>query len=127
AGLVVDDLGLYIQAHRIDMGAKDAEDKLKAAIADLPLKQKAVSISASRNAKTQNVGALARALGAAGAVEIDVKTPDRTGAETRLKLLPEEIVGAQVPDCSVVAMIKKDNTSAVWHVKGGTATKFMKG
>jgi hypothetical protein len=73
------------------------------------------------------VGALARALGEAGAVEIDVKTPDRTGAETLLKLLPEEIAGDKLPDCSVVAMIKKDNTSAVWHVKGGTATKFVKG
>jgi hypothetical protein len=127
AGLVVDDLGLYLQTHRIDMAAKDAESKLKAAIAELPVKQKAVPIEASRNAKTQHVGALARALGEAGAVEIDVKTPDRTGATTVLKLLPEEIAGAQVPDCAVVAMIKKDNTSAVWRVKGGTATKFSKG
>jgi len=125
--LVVDDLGLYLQTHRIDMGAKNAEEKVKGAIADLPLKQKAVPISATRNAKTQHVGALARALGEAGAAEIDVKTPDRTGAETLLKLLPEEIAGDKLPDCSVVAMIKKDNTSAVWHVKGGTATKFVKG
>jgi hypothetical protein len=127
AGLTVDDLGLYLQTHRIDMGAKDAESKLRAAIAELPVKQKAVPIAASRNAKTQHVGALARALGEAGAVEIDVKTPDRTGAQTVLKLLPEEMAGAQVPDCAVVAMIKKDNTSAVWRVKGGTATRFLKG
>jgi hypothetical protein len=125
AGLTVDDLGLYLQTHRIDMGAKDAEDKLRATIASLPVKQKAVPISATRNAKTQHVGALARALGEAGAVEIDVKTPDRTGADSVLKLVPEE--SAQVADCAVVAMIKKDNTSAVWRVKGGTATKFLKG
>jgi hypothetical protein len=127
AGLVVDELGLYLQTHRIDMAAKDADAKLKATIAELPIKQKAVPVEASRNAKTQHVGALARALGEAGAIEIDVKTPDRTGAPTVLKLLPEEIAGAQVPDCAVVAMIKKDNTSAVWRVKGGTATKFSKG
>jgi hypothetical protein len=127
AGLVVDELGLYLQTHRIDMGAKDADSKLKAAIAGLPVKQKAVPISAARNAKTQHVGALARALGDAGASEINVKTPDRTGADVVLKLQPEQIAGGQVPDCAVVAMIKKDNTSAVWRLKGGTATKFLKG
>jgi hypothetical protein len=127
AGLTVDELGLYLQTHRVDMAAKDAEGKLRAIVGELPVKQKAVPVSATRNAKTQHVGALARALGEAGAVEIDVKTPDRTGAEKVLKLLPEEIAGAQVPDCAVVAMIKKDNTSAVWRLKGGTATKFSKG
>jgi hypothetical protein len=127
AGLVVDDLGLYLQTHRIDMAAKDAESKLRAIVAELPVKQKAVPIEASRNAKTQHVGALARALAEAGAIEIDVKTPDRTGAVAKLKLLPEEVAGARLPDCAVVAMIKKDNTSAVWRVKGGTATKFSKG
>ena len=127
AGLTVDELGLYLQSHRIDMTAKDTDSKLRATIAELPVKQKAVPISASRNAKTQHVGALARALGEAGAVEIDVKTPDRTGAQTVLKLMPEEMAGAQVPDCAVVAMIKKDNTSAVWRLKGGTATRFLKG
>jgi len=127
AGLVVDDLGLYLQTHRIDMTAKDADGKLRAAIAELPVKQKTVPISASRNAKTQHVGALARALGEAGASEIDVRTPDRTGAETLLRLLPEEIAAPASPDCSVVAMIKKDNTSAVWRLKGGTASKFHKG
>ncbi len=127
AGLVVDDLGLYLQTHRIDMAAKDAESKLRSIVAELPVKQKAVPVSATRTAKTQHVGALARALGEAGAIEIDVRTPDRTGAETRLVLVPEEIASAQLPDCAVVAMIKKDNTSAVWHLKGGTATKFSKG
>jgi hypothetical protein len=126
AGLVVDELGLYLQTHRIDMAAKDAEDRLKAAVAGLPVKQKAVPIEAARNAKTQHVGALARALGQAGAVEIDVKTPSRGGADAVLKLLPEQVAG-QAPECAVVAMIKKDNTTAVWRLKGGTATKFSKG
>jgi hypothetical protein len=109
------------------MAAKDADSKLKAIVAELPVKGKTVPVSATRTAKTQHVGALARALGEAGAAQIDVKTPDRTGAETTLKLLPEEISGAEIPDCTVVAMIKKDNTSAVWRAKGGTAAKFLKG
>ncbi len=74
-----------------------------------------------------HVGTLARALAEAGAIDIVVKTPDRTGAVAKLTFLPEEVAGAQVPDCAVVAMIKKDNTSVVWRVKGGGATKFLKG
>src|SRR5437763_16835144 len=64
-GLVVDDLGLYLQTHRIDMTAKDAETKLRTIVAELPVKQKTVPIRASRNAKTQHLGVLARALGEA--------------------------------------------------------------
>lgn len=127
ADLTVDELGPFLQTHRVDMAAKDADDKLKAIIAGLPVKQKVVPITATRNCKTQFVGALARALGEAGALEIDVKTPGRSGAETVLKLVPQQVVSATTPDCSVVAMVKKDNTSAVWRLKGGTASKFSKG
>jgi biopolymer transport protein ExbD len=127
ADLTVDELGPFLQTHRVDMAAKDAEEKLKAIVGGLPVKQKVVPLSATRNAKTQYVGAVARALGEAGALEIDVKTPDRTGAQTVLKLVPQQVVSASTPDCSVVAMVKKDNTSAVWHLKGGTAAKFSKG
>jgi hypothetical protein len=127
ADLTVDELGPFLQTHRVDLAAKDAEEKLKGIIAGLPVKQKVVPLSATRNAKTQHVGAVARALGEAGALEIDVKTPDRSGAQTVLKLVPQQVVSASTPDCSVVAMVKKDNTSAVWHLKGGTASKFSKG
>ncbi len=127
ADLTVDELGPFLQTHRVDMAAKDADDKLKAIIAGLPVKQKVVPITATRNCKTQFVGALARALGEAGALEIDVKTPGRSGAATVLKLVPQQVVSVTTPDCSVVAMVKKDNTSAVWHLKGGTASKFSKG
>jgi hypothetical protein len=127
ADLTVDELGPFLQTHRVDMAAKDADEKLKGIVEGLPVKQKVVPISATRNAKTQHVGALARALGEAGALEIDVKTPGRSGAETVLKLVPQQVVSASTPECSVVAMVKKDNTSAVWHLKGGVASKFSKG
>jgi hypothetical protein len=127
AGLTVDELGLFLQTHRVDMAAKDAEAKIKDLIGALPIKQKAVPVSATRNAKTQHVGALARALGQAGALEIDIKTPTRAGTEGVLKVMPQELVGPAVPECAVVSMVKKDNTSAVWRLKGGTAAKFAKG
>ena len=73
------------------MSAKDAVEKLAALVATLPVKQKAVPVSVTRNSKVQHVGALARALGGAGAIEIDVKTPGRSGAETVLKLMPQGV------------------------------------
>ena len=127
ADLTVDELGPFLQGHRVDMSAKDAVDKLAALVANLPVKQKVVPVSVTRNSKVQHVGALARALGGAGAIEIDVKTPGRSGAETALKLMPQGVAPSSTPACAVVAMIKKDSTSTVWRLKGGTASKFSKG
>ena len=59
-------------------------------------------------------------------MQIDVKTPGRSGSELTLKVLPDKSPNG-APDCAVAAMIKKDSTSAVWRVKGGTATKFLRG
>jgi hypothetical protein len=127
AGLSVDDLGPFLKDTRIDMSAKDADSRLKEAVGKLPLKGQVVSLDATRNAKTQDVAVVVFALGQAGAQEIDVKTPGRSGAVVALKVLPETLVPTSLPDCAVVGMIRKDGTSAVWHLKGGTATKFHKG
>jgi len=128
AGLVVDDLGPFLQSERIDMAAKDAAERLRSVVWKLPVKQKVVPVSATRSAKAQHVAALVHALGQAGAAQVDVKTPVRTEATMAvLKLIPEQLAAASVPDCAVVGLIKKDNSTAVWHVRGGTALKFTKG
>ena len=127
AGLTVDELGPFLQDARVDMAAKDADARLKTAIAKLPVKDQVVSLSATRNAKTQDVAAVVAALGEAGATQVDVKTPGRSGGVVALKTIPEKLMSPSTPDCGVVGIIKKDGTSAVWHLKGGTATKFHKG
>jgi hypothetical protein len=74
------------------------------------------------------VAALVSALGDVGAAQVDVTSPTRMGEKTAvLKLLPEQRAATQVPECSVIGMIKKDNSSAIWHMRGGTALKFVKG
>jgi biopolymer transport protein ExbD len=128
ADLSVDDLGLLLQNERIDMTAKDAQEKFKAAVAKLPVKQKTVPLKAMRNAKVQHVAALVYALGEAGAAQVDVTSPTRMGDKMAvLKLYPEQRVAMQMPPCAVVAMIRKDNGSAIWHMRGGTALKYTKG
>jgi biopolymer transport protein ExbD len=127
AGLTVDELGPFLVDTRVDMTAKDAAAKLKGTIGKLPVKDQVVSLAAMRNAKTQDVAAVVSALGDAGAAQIDLKTPGRSGAVTVLKTIPEKRLPTSMPDCAVVGMIKKDGTSVVWHLRGGTAVKFHKG
>jgi biopolymer transport protein ExbD len=127
ADLAVDELGSFFKGERVDLSAKDAEPKLKAAIAKLDVQKKSVPLKVDRNTKGQDVGTVVNAFGEAGAVEIAVKTPGRDGSILTLKVVPETQLKMPVADCAVIAMLKKDSTSAVWHKKGGTATKLMKG
>jgi hypothetical protein len=128
ADLSVDELGLLLQNERIDMTAKDAPEKLKAAVAKLPLTQKMVPLKAMRNAKAQHVAALVQAFGEAGALQVDITSPTRMGDKMAvLKVYPEQRVATQVPQCSVVGVIRKDNGIAIWHMRGGTALKYTKG
>jgi biopolymer transport protein ExbD len=128
AGLSVDDLGLLLKNERIDMTAKDAPARLKAAVAKLPVKHNTVPITAARSAVAQSVASLVDALGEAGASRVDVKTVTRTGEKTDvLKIFPEQVRSTELPDCAVVGMIRKDNSIAIWHMRGGTALKYTKG
>jgi hypothetical protein len=127
AGISVDELGIVLPAQRIDMTAKDVDTRVRAAVGELPLQHRAVTVSVTRSAKAEQVGILARALGEAGASAIDFKTPTRSGSDGVLKVTPPEIVGKSTPDCAVVSMVKKDNSCAVWRIKGGTASRFAKG
>jgi hypothetical protein len=126
AVVLVDDLGPLVGNERIDVNAKDWVTRLQAAAAKLSVANKTVEASATRTATTQHVGALVGALGGAGAAAIDLKTPGRNGPNAILKLTPERLA-ASPADCSAVALVKKDSTSAVWRLKGGVAAKFAKG
>lgn len=125
--LLVDDAGPLLGSERIEVAQKDWLAKLSTSVGKLPIKGKVVNVVATRTTKTQYVAALVHALGVAGATEIDVKTEPRSGAPMPLKLTPEGMVAKEAADCSVVGMIKKDSTSAVWAIKGGTARKFSRG
>jgi len=128
AGLAVDDLGLLLSDQRIDMTAKDAPGRLTLAIAKLPVKQKTVPLKVARNAKVQHVEQFVFALGEAGAAQVDVTTATRTGEKMAvLKLFPEQLIATQLPECTLVGMIRHDNSTAIWHMRGGTAFKYTKG
>jgi hypothetical protein len=127
ADLAVDELGAFFKGERVDLASKEADTKLKALIAKLAVQNKSVPLKIDRNTKVQDVGTVVTAFGDAGAVEIAAKTPGRDGSILTLKVVPEPQLKMAVAECAVIAMVKKDSTSAVWRKKGGTATKLMKG
>lgn len=124
--LIVDAQGPMLGGERVDVSKLDWSEKIYAAVAKLPVNGKPVTVAADRQAKTQHVAALVGALGAAGAPEVTVKTQTRDGKEGELLLTPERLV-KQTPDCAAVGMVRKDGSTAVWQLKGGTARKFSRG
>lgn len=124
--LLVDPQGPMLGGDRIDVSKADWVEKLEAEVAKLPIDAKPVTVAADRQAKTQHVAALVGALGAAGAPEITVKTQARAGGEGSLVLTPERRV-TNAPDCAAVGQVRKDGSTAVWQLKGGTARKFSRG
>jgi len=124
--LVVDPQGPMLGGERIDVSKQDWSEKIYAAVAKLPIDGKPVTLAADRQAKTQYVAAMVGALGAAGAPEITVKSQARVGGESALVLTPERLV-KQTPDCAAVGQVRKDGSTAVWQLKGGTARKFSRG
>lgn len=125
--LLVDPQGPMLGGERIDVSKQDWLEKLHAAVAKLPVEGKAISVAADRQAKTQHVAGLVGALGAAGATEIEVKSQARVGGASSLALTPERLVAKTTPDCAAIGMIRKDSSTAVWQLKGGTARKFSRG
>lgn len=125
--LIVDPQGPMLGGERIDVSKQDWVEKLEAEVAKLPIDAKPVTVAADRQAKVQHVAALVGALGAAGAPEITVKTQARAGGESSLVLTPERRVAASTPDCAAVGQVRKDGSTAVWQLKGGTARKFSRG
>ena len=67
-----------------------------------------------------------RALGAAGASRILVRSSTRTEYPQEVGFAPLARA-KQAPACSVVAMITEDRGTAVWSLAGGTAGKRGKG
>jgi hypothetical protein len=127
AGFVVDELGAYFRTERVDLNAKEADAKLKAAIAKLPVQNKTVALKVERNTKVQDIGTVVHAFGEAGAIGLELRTSARDGSLQTLAVVPESRLVKPVPDCAVIGLIKKDSTSAVWHKKGGTAAKLRRG
>lgn len=125
--LVVDPQGPLLGGERVEVSKNDWFEKLEAKVRELPVEGKAVQVVADRQAKTQHVAGLVGALGAAGATEVTVKTQARVGGESALSLTPERVVAKTTPDCAAIGMIRKDSSSAVWQIKGGTARKFSRG
>ncbi|MRG94445.1 biopolymer transporter ExbD [Polyangium spumosum] len=124
--LIVDSLGPYIGQIRVDMKQENWPEKLTAAVKDLPIEGKQVTLIAEKKARTPHVAAVVAELGRAGAPTILLKTDGRDDVPKELVVTPPDKV-SNPPGCSVSVMVLKDLSTAVWPFKGGLGKKQRKG
>jgi biopolymer transport protein ExbD len=87
---------------------------------------KDVHVKASRETKTEWVVKMLSELDQIGASALYVQTDTRKEYSGELEFQLEKKV-ANVPSCSLVAVVREDRGTAVWRLSGGTASKRSKG
>jgi len=124
--LIVDSLGPYIGQIRVEMKQENWPEKLAAAIKDLPIEGKPVTLIAEKRARTPDVAAVVAELGRNGAPSVTIKTDGRDDVPKELVVTPPDHV-QNPPGCSVTVMVMKDLSTAVWPFKGGLGKRQRKG
>lgn len=124
--IVVDSPGVSIAGDTATATTPEGAKKVRDLVAKLKVEGKSVPVVALRGARTPDVAVTVDALGAGGATEVVLRTQDRSRKDATLKVTPEKKAG-KLADCTVVAMVLKDRTTASWTLKGGVALKYSKG
>lgn len=124
--LLVDEDGPYLGGTRIKLTDSTGPEKLLKIAKELPINGSPVVLLVDKRAKVTATAAVVAALGEAGAPKIIIKTDGRKDLPKEISVTPESRLGS-APSCSLVAMLLKDFSTAVWPMKGGTARKVRKG
>jgi biopolymer transport protein ExbD len=85
-----------------------------------------VVLRVDRKAKREWVATYIKELSGAGVKSIKIKTETRKDYPPELEFVPED-QATNAPRCSAVGMILEDRATAVWRLKGGTASRRQKG
>jgi len=126
--LTVDELGPYLNGQRPKLSDPDGPAKLKQIVSELPIKGKGVTLAILKKAKTTDVVAVVRELGAAGAPTVTIKVGDtRKDLPTELVVTPQGQFKETPAACSIVGIITGKLETDIWSVQGGTAKKHVKG
>jgi hypothetical protein len=124
--LLVDPEGPYLAGQRIDLVAAGGTEKLATIVKGLPIEGAPVTLVVEKKAKVSAVAAVVSELGKAGAPKVIIKTDGRDDLPKELTVTPESKVSSP-PGCSVVVMVLKDVSTAVWPLKGGLGKRHRKG
>jgi hypothetical protein len=120
-------MGPYISGERVSLKENGGPEKLKKLVGDLPIKGKQVDLVVLKKAKVPDVMAVVRELGAAGAPTVKIKADGRDDLPKELVVVPQSKLGEKPAACSIVAMVDKDFSTAVWAIQGGAGKKHSKG
>lgn len=128
--LVISDLGPTVRGASIEGGKKSGllqVDELGQLKTYLEAERKFIegkelNLVISREAKRGWVSAYLQALGDLGAGKITVATETRAEFSGKLEFLPPQ-KGAGLQECTMIGQVTKHNGSALWQLKGGTASE----
>lgn len=125
--ITVDDMGPYVGGERAKLAEPGGDEKLKAAVAKLPIGGKQVEVTTLKKARTSDVVALVKALGEAGAPTVKVKTNGRDDLPKELILVPQKKLTEKPAACAIVVMVNKELATNVWTISGGMGKRHAKG
>ncbi len=131
--LTVDNLGPYLDGQRAELKTPEGPERLKKIVAGLPLENgkpldgKEVTLVTLKKARTGDVLAVLRELGAVGVTSVRIKTDGRNDLPQELVIAPSNKLSAAPAACSVVASVSEDLHTRVWSVGGGLAKMQKKG
>lgn len=126
--LGVDNRGIRVGRQTVDPAKALAATELKSLLGehrDL-IKGKEISFATGRKVETYAVALLIDALGTTGATAVKVTTKARGDLPGTVVFTPLALV-KDPPQCSVVATVHDDKSTAVWTLSGGTAGKSSPG
>jgi hypothetical protein len=125
--MVVDERGLGIGPERIDLNATDGATKLAETLERVPVDGKPATVRTTTKAQIRDVSALLTGLGKRGIASVLLKMEGaRKDLPGEYVVVPESRI-EKADDCSVVASVLEDSSTAVWSVKGGGGRKARKG
>lgn len=125
---VVDNVGAKVGYTLILLDKPEGPGRLEKELSDNNsyIDGKNVLLKAARKSKMKSVVTMITALAKHGAKTITVKTQTREEYPGKVEFTPQRSIHDPAP-CSVVAMVNKDHSSAVWHLSGTTAIRHSPG
>jgi hypothetical protein len=126
--MFVDESGIGIGPERISMDKPDGESKVREAVERVPVDNKQMTVRTTKSAAFRDVALVIGALAKKGAPSILVKMDGgRKDLPAEIVIVPESRIDT-ADDCSVVATVLEDLSTAVWSFKAGlVAMKARKG
>ncbi len=126
--LAVDGTSAFVSGERIDLAAPDPAGRFGTVLGSKKVYAEELVLEASRDTKFPNVALVVAAAAKANAKSLLVHTPKRDRTQGEIRLALRRVPGKEeVPECSAVGFISKDNSTTAQTAAGQRGARFTKG